>query len=111
MPVLNLRSLLWECLKVKNVRAEFDYIPFPGFIERMSISGINEYYKNLDNYLQTNSGHIQRQLEVERVSGGQDFIFDGSGSFRSLNDSVDGEGYVSDLDEREDTTKRRLVFV
>jgi hypothetical protein len=76
----------------------------------MSISGITDYYKNLDNYLQANSSHIQRQFENERASAGYDLIFDASnrGSFRSLNDETN-DGYISD-DEREEMAKKRLVI-
>ncbi|KAI6182091.1 GRAM domain containing protein [Aphelenchoides bicaudatus] len=82
---------------------------FKGFIERMSINGINDYYKNLNNYLHANSKRIQRESAGERLAAGQDFAFEAlnRGSLRSLNESNDG--YVSDLDEREDMTKKRLV--
>jgi len=78
---------------------------FKGFIERSALGGITEYYKNLDEYLNSNTNHIQNSV---RIKAGADFFESSSqASFRSLADSNDG--YDSDVDERKEIPKKRLV--
>jgi hypothetical protein len=74
------------------------------------MSGMSDYYKNLDSYLQANTNHIQHSMENQRISVGAEFLFDSSnrGSFRSLADS---NGYESDVDESQESAKKRFVFI
>jgi hypothetical protein len=84
-------------------------VMFKGFIESMVVSGIQDYYKNLETYINSRILNIQRTIDDHRIrAGADDFYFNSPDrcSFRSLPDSNDG--YDSDVDERTKAVKKRF---